>query len=163
MKTVSSEIILRPRFQLELNKPKELLLSLFEIKEKEVFLINRVDDHVFIKYKKEHVHFWSPQLHIEISEIDNLNSKLNGLFGPSPSLWTFFMFLHFGCSTLFMIFAVWAYTNNSLGKPINLQIGLMALMVLVWFLLYSFGRVGKNKGKIQMNGLYSFMKNHVQE
>lgn len=157
MQTLPNDIVLRPRFQLELPDSKEIILETFEAAEKKSFLVNRIDDHIFIKFRKELLHFWSPQLHLEINEFEKEGSKLYGLFGPNPSLWTFFMFLHFGVATIFTILSIVAYSRATLGRTYGLYIGLMVLMLLVWFSLYIFGRLGKRKGKPQMRELYGFM------
>ncbi len=159
MKALPNDIVLRPRFQIQLNEPKETALNSFENIKTEPFLVKRIDDHVFIKFNKKKAHFWSPQLHLEINEVDDDNSRLYGLFGPNPTLWTFFMFIHFGVATFFVIFGIWAYSSAALDRPYGLQIGAMIIMVVLWFVLYAFGRAGKRKGKPQMNQLYSFMSN----
>ena len=157
MKPLSNDIVLRPRFQLELSETKEELLESFEKSQVEPFLVKRLDEHVFIKFNKKNNHFWSPQLHLEIDELDEKNSKLYGVFGPNPTLWTFFMFLHFGVATLFIILGIWAYSSAALDKPYGLQLGTMGFLTVLWFVLYFFGRAGKQKGKPQMQELYRFM------
>ncbi|MDB4293175.1 GTP-binding protein [Maribacter sp.] len=157
MKPVPNAIVLRPRFQLELSENREELLKSFEKSEAEPFLVKRLDEHVFIKFNKKNNHFWSPQLHLEIDEVNKNNCKLYGVFGPNPSLWTFFMFLHFGVATLFIILGIWAYSSAALAKPYGLQLGLMGFMIVLWIVLYFFGRAGKHKGKPQMEELYRFM------
>jgi len=67
------------------------------------------------------------------------------------------MFLHFGVATLFIILGIWAYSSASLNNPYGLQLGLMGFMVVLWFVLYFFGRAGKRKGKPQMRQIYQFM------
>lgn len=163
MQPLPNDIVLRPRFQLELPTHKSVALKEFEKAEKPPFLVKRVDDHVFIKFNKNQVHFWSPQLHLEIVDVDDHNSRLHGLFGPNPTLWTFFMFLHFGVGTLFIIFGIWAYSYASLGRPYGFQLGVTILMVALWFLLYVFGRAGKHRGKPQMRTLYQFMMETLTE
>lgn len=157
MKPLANDIVLRPRFQLELSVAKEELLQSFENSQINPFLVKRLDDHVFIKFNNKNNHFWSPQLHLEIESLDEKNSKLYGVFGPNPSLWTFFMFLHFGVATIFIILGIWGYSSSSLNKPYSLQLGLMGFMTLLWFVLYFFGRAGKQKGKPQTQYLYRFM------
>ncbi len=154
-----NDIVLRPRFQLLLNSPKESILYAFEKAKKNPFLVKRMDDHIFIKFNIEHTHFWSPQLHLEIIEGEDENAcKIYGLFGPNPTLWTFFIFLHFGVGTLFTILGVWAYSNWTLDRPNGIQLASMALMVVLWITLYMAGREGKKKGKPQMHELHGFMK-----
>ncbi|MEB8330773.1 GTP-binding protein [Flavobacteriaceae bacterium KMM 6897] len=157
MKTPNSDIFLRPRFQLHLNTSKEIVLTKFEKNKKPTFLVKQIDDHIFIKFEQGLRTFWTPELHLELHEEDNSSCKIKGLFGPSPSLWTFFMFLHFGVATLFIVIGIWAYSNWALHKPFGLQMGILVILVVVWGLLYAFGRTGRKKGEPQMKELYTFM------
>ncbi len=157
MKTVRNEIVLRPRFQIELSRPKEQVLYEFQNAQVDPFLVSRLDEHIYIKYNGQNTHFWSPRLHLEITETHAETCTLYGIFGPNPTLWTFFMFLHFGVATLFIVCGVWAYSSAALHKPYGLQLGFMAVTVILWFVLYFLGRMGRHKGKPQMQGLYDFM------
>lgn len=163
MKAIPNDLVLRPRFQLNLPQSKEGLLASFEKATEKTFVVKRLDDHVFIKFNSERIHFWSPQLHLEINDTEDGNSKLYGLFGPNPTLWTFFMFLHFGVATIFIILGIWAYSSASLNRPYVLQVSLMVLMVIIWLALYAFGRAGKHKGKPQMHELYAFMQRVLKD
>lgn len=157
MNVTPNDIVLRPRFQLELSQSKEQVLDILEKSEKYPFLVKRIDEHVFIKFNIKHNHFWSPQLHLEIEEIKKDKAKLYGVFGPNPALWTFFMFLHFGVATTFILLGIWAYSNSALNKPYEIQMGSMVFLVVLWFILYAFGSAGKRKGKPQMHELYDFI------
>lgn len=160
MNMLPNEIILRPRFQLELPDSKEVILAAFESSVKKPFLVQRSDDHIFIKFNTENTSFWSPQLHLEINELqenEQKGSKLYGVFGPNPTLWTFFMFLHFGVATVFIILGIWAYSSAALDRSYGIQLGLMGFMLVLWFVLYAFGRAGRHKGKPQMHQLHNFM------
>ena len=156
MKTLPNEIVLRPRFQLKLDVTQESALDTFKDVTQSRFIIKILDNHVFIKLPQKEIHFWSPQLQLEIIE-EHGETLVYGLFGPNPTLWTFFMFLHFGLATIFVILGIWAYSSAALGRSYGLQIGLMVFSVLLWFVLYFFGRYGRKKGKPQMNDLYHFM------
>ncbi|MEM6719474.1 MAG: GTP-binding protein [Bacteroidota bacterium] len=162
--SLGEEIILRPRFRMELSEPSETILDRLEATKKtqDTFVLTRVDQHVFIRIPKAKQHFWSPQLHVEVDEIDDENCLLRGLFGPSPTVWTFFMFLHFLVACLFIGFGVWAYSNAALDKSYAIQVALMFFMVLVWFALYFGGRWGKATGKSEMYDLYDFLKRTLQ-
>lgn len=153
----TNDIALRPRFQLSLGVSKETALRELDRPSQEPFVISRSEDHVFIKFKREQQTFWSPQLHLEFWEEDELTCRLYGLYGPNPTLWTFFMFLHFGVATLFTIFAIWAYSGAVLGHPYALQLAAMVFLILLWLGLYAFGRAGKKKGKPQMTHLHEFI------
>ncbi len=156
---LSNEIILRPRFQMELEQPCSHLLGKFSEakKSQNKFIISCVDDHIFIKLPNKEQHFWSPQLHLELSESSENKCSLHGFFGPNPTVWTLFIFLHVGVGILFMVNAIWLYSNYNLGNYIKLQIGIAVVLLLAWILLYIAGAMGKKKGKPEMRELYNFM------
>lgn len=163
--SLTNEIVLRPRFKFDVNLDNEMLLKLFEETKNSQndFIVSRVDDHVFIKIPKEKQHFWSPQLHLEINKNeDKNNSTLFGLFGPNPTVWTMFMFFHFIVIGLFFGFGVWTYTNWSLGTNYSIQLFVTLLMVVVWFVLYFGGRIGKKTGTDQMYELHHFMRDTLR-
>ena len=157
--STTNTIVLRPRFKIELPYNNETVLKGFEIAKssQKEYIVNRIDDHVFIKFPKQKQHFWSPQLHLEINEVDEKSSLLHGLFGPNPTVWTFFMFLHFMVAGLFIAFSIWAYTNWALKSSYALQVSLMLFMVIVWFVLYFAGSIGKTSSKNEMLELQEFM------
>ena len=156
-----NEILLRPRFKLEIESEPEKALNTFEeVKKKQnEFVIKRIDNHVIIQFPKKKQHFWSPQLHIEIDEEGEQKSVIRGLFGPSPTVWTMFMFFHFIVGGLFIGFAVWAYSNWSLKHSYSYQAIGMVVMIVLWFVLYFAGRMGKAKGKPEIKQLCAFLEN----
>lgn len=156
---VTNDIVLRPRFKMDLNVNNETILKAFELAKtsQSDVVISRIDDHVFIKFPKEKQHFWSPQLHLEINKVDENSSQLHGLFGPNPTVWTLFMFLHFMVAGFFIAFGIWAYTNWSLKTTYAIQVSLMLLMVVIWIALYFAGSIGKSSSKNEMHKLHSFM------
>lgn len=158
--SLSNEIVLRPRFVIELKLKQQEALSLFDNAKKETsqFVIHRVDDHVFLKIPRAEQHFWSPQLHLEIREESSGKVKLHGLYGPNPTVWTLFMFIHFVAAALFIGIGIWAYSNASLGNPYRLQIVSLFLVIAFWFALYFGGRMGKSTGRKEMLALDAFMR-----
>ncbi|MDQ7917623.1 GTP-binding protein [Mesonia sp. MT50] len=156
---LSNQVVLRPRFRLELNEDPEKLLVAFKSagKSSESFVTSRVDDHVFIRFPKEKQHFWSPQLHLEIYKIEDQPTVLKGLYGPSPTVWTLFMFLHFVVGSLFIGASIWVYTNIRLERPSTWPILAMGTLFVLWFVLYFSGRLGRKVGKEEMRSLQHFM------
>lgn len=154
-----NEIVLRPRFSLKLEVLPKNVLSAFEAvaKTQSDFVISRVDDYVFIRIPKNKQHFWSPQLHLEIYKLEEQPTILRGLFGPNPTVWTLFMFLHFIIATLFVGVGIWMYTNISLKASFIFPIVSMIVLFIFWFLLYFLGRLGKEAGKKEMKMLHAFM------
>lgn len=155
--STTNEIVLRPRFRMELKHSNQAILNAFETVKSDEFKISRVDDHVFIRLPKHKQHFWSPQLHLEVNVLESDTSMLRGLFGPSPNVWTMFMFLHFFVAGMFIAFGIWSYTNWKLGTAYGIQLILMILMVCIWFGLYVAGRLGRSRGTTKMHRLHDFM------
>lgn len=164
--SITNEIVLRPRFKFKVNQDNEVILKLFENSKdnQSQFIVSRVDDHIFIKIPKVKQHFWSPQLHLEIAknETDD-HSTIYGLFGPNPTIWTMFMFLHFIVAGLFIGFSIWAYTNWSLDEDFAIQLFVTLLTIVVWFVLYFGGRIGKSTGMGQMHELHHFMRDTLRD
>ena len=161
MSDLTNEIVLRPRFRVSLRANLEQLESIFDNASTNPFLIKRMDEHIFVKFKKAETTFWTPQLHLELSSFEEGVSNIRGVFGPNPTLWTFFMFLHFGVGTVFIILGIFAYSNYSLGKDITLFLVGMFFLVVIWFTLYAFGRLGRAKGKGQMEQLKQFVRDTI--
>ncbi|MBO0343062.1 MAG: GTP-binding protein [Bacteroidota bacterium] len=161
MSDLTNEIVLRPRFRVSLKANLEQLESIFDNASANPFLVKRLDEHIFVKFKKVETTFWTPQLHLELSSFEEGVSNIRGVFGPNPTLWTFFMFLHFGVGTVFIILGIFAYSNYSLGKDITLWLVGMFFLVVIWFALYAFGRMGKSKGKGQMEQLKQFVRDTI--
>ena len=156
----NSEVFLRPRFTIDLDKNYQEIIHRFsdEFKSENCqFRGSIVDGHIFISVPKKDEHFWSPQLHLEILAKTQNTSLLKGLFGPKPQVWTLFMFIHFVIGTLFLGFGVWLYTKISLKEPIIFPVIMMVFLPLIWALLYFLGKIGKDTGKNQMQDLHDFM------
>lgn len=161
MSELTNEIVLRPRFRISLKGELEELEQVFDGVHADAFQVKRLDEHIFIKFKKKETNFWTPQLHLELSSFEKGISNIRGVFGPNPTLWTFFMFLHFGVATLFVILGIFAYSNYSLDKDITLWLVGMLFLAVIWIALYAFGRLGKSKGEPQMEQLKSFFRDTI--
>lgn len=162
MSDLTNEIVLRPRFHVSLKTDMDHLKQVFDDLKGNGFMVHRLDEHIYIKFKKADTTFWTPQLHLELSSYEEGVSNIRGVFGPNPTLWTFFMFLHFGVGTLFIILGIFAYSNHSLGKDITFMVVGMFFLFVLWFALYAFGRLGKSKGEGQMNQLKQFFRDTIK-
>lgn len=156
----NSEIFLRPRFSIQLERRKEHVLTQF----KEALNLNTtklrgtfVDDHIFISVPKKEEHFWSPQLQLELLETSDNKTTIKGLFGPKPQVWTLFMFVHFIVGISFLGFLVLLFTRISLDETIVFPIVMLLFLPLLWIFLYFLGKIGKETGKDQMKILHDFV------
>ncbi len=163
MSDLTNEIVLRPRFKIDIASDLESLSRSFDRDTHPSFALKRLDEHVYLRFRKEHTNFWSPQLHLELTSFEKGKSTIHGVFGPNPTYWTFFMFLHFGIGTLFVILGVFAYSKFSLGNDVTLWLVGMFFLVVLWFALYGLGRYGKSQGKEQMKQLNTYLEELIQD
>ncbi len=146
---------LRLRFYIDLAEEINLVRKKFEDYAEKVsrdFKISVCEDHIWLNVIGEKRQYWSPHLHIELESRDN-HTHIRGLFGPAQTLWTFFMFLHFLVAGVFIIFGMILYSNITLNQPFAMDLLVMGLMVIVWFLLYFIARQIRSNGYGQMDEL----------
>lgn len=151
-----NEIRLRLRFYKDVNENIESVRQKFEnykaTASKDCHLKTK-HNHIWMNIPEGKREYWSPHLHLELEPKENNETHIRGLFGPDPTLWTLFMFLHFMVAGIFVIFSAIAYSNWVLKQPTTMDLIVMLLMVIVWFLLYFIAKQIRHKGNGQMNEL----------
>ena len=156
----TNKIFLRPRFSIDIQKSREDLIALFQKEkgeQKKRFKLKIVDEHIFLDILPKDNHFWSPHLHLELVSEEETKTKVKGLFGPKPQVWTFFMFLHFVVATLFIGCGIWAYVGSTLEETPIFPIVMLVVLPMIWVLLYLFGRLGRDFGKKQIVQMQVFL------
>lgn len=156
----NSDIHLRPRFKMNFEESQQKLLAKFQSKVKNAdcnYCVKVIDGHIVIDIPAEENHFWSPQLHIEIEQIDENRSVVKGLFGPKPQVWTFFMFIHFAMAVAFIGFSIIAYVKWSLKSDYTSSLIVTVALPILWVIMYFLGSLGKKRGHNQMDELHRFM------
>ena len=109
-----------------------------------------------ISVKTENDDYWKPYLSLRI-EIEDEQTAIRGVFGPSNSVWTFFMFLYFLWIVLWMtFFTMWFVEKqiNSNDFPWALPASFVTLFLI--FATYFGARFGQNKAKKEMQKLRKF-------
>lgn len=152
----NNEIRLRLRFYKDVQENIDVVRQKFED-----YKVNCTEDchlktkhnHIWMNMPEKKREYWSPHLHLELEPKEDGSTHIRGLFGPEPTLWTLFMFLHFMVAGIFIIFSTIAYSNYVLKQPTGIDLFVMFLMVIVWFLLYFIARQIRFKGNGQMNEL----------
>ena len=120
------------------------------------------DTHIWFHIVGAQKQYYSPHLHLQLEEHRESGTHIRGLFGPDPTLWTLFMFLHFVVAGIFLIFGMMAYSNYSMKLPIFWNILTMGIMVGVWFMLYVVARQIRERGLDQMHELEALMEKALQ-
>lgn len=143
----------RPRFKLETDLSKEdFELNLKTELQKNTEIQGNINKEVAsIWVKTAHNEFWKPYLSLR-AENEDEKTFIRGIFGPSAAVWTFFMFLYFIFSIIFMVFiTIWFVTKqiNSQDFPWAIYLAIFALVLL---LLTFFGHKNRAEKSKNRNG-----------
>jgi hypothetical protein len=104
----------------------------------------------------EYETYWKPRLSLRI-ETEDEKTSVRGVFGPSSAVWTFFMFLYFSFSILWMVFFSMYYVEKQIRSQ-EYPWALTASFIMLGFILltYAAARFGQHKGKEEMHKLRKF-------
>ena len=154
---------LRPRFRKNTN------LSAKQISESVKTLMHSADppctatiatNHIVLGIPPEQQHYWSPQLNIEIDEQEN-GCLLRCLFGPSPNVWTMFMFFYTGVAFTGLIGLFYGLSQWTLNMaPWALLVVPFALIGEI--VLYTISKAGQKLAGEQMDFLHTCLNNLLQ-
>jgi hypothetical protein len=161
---LDKEIKLRYRFYRVSEKPITVLLENFKTLKSTIepdYKVKLQDNHIWLSIGILKREKYSPQLHVELEEMEDGKTAINGLFGPDPVLWTLFMFLHFIVAGLFIIFSLITYSKWKLNQNFNLDLIVLVLMIIFWLFLYYFARRNRKKGIPQMFELEELLDNVI--
>ena len=152
----NNEIRLRLRFYKDVTENIDVVRQKFEnykVNGAKDYQLKTKHNHIWMNMPEAKREYWSAHLHLELEPKQDGGTHIRGLFGPDPTLWTLFMFLHFMVAGIFVIFSAIAYSNYVLKQPTTMNLVLMLLMVIVWFLLYFIAKQIRFRGNDQMNEL----------
>ena len=155
---MENTIVLRPRFSQDVSKSMEEILknaSKLKNEVKENYRIKISDHHIFFFITLTKRKYYSPHLHVELTENEDKTTNIKGLFGPDQNVWTFFIFLHFIIAGIFLLFSMIAYSHWRLKQSTTLDFIIMGLMVVFWFALYFQARINRKKCQPQMHELHN--------
>lgn len=162
----SSPLIIRPRFELESPHSVEAISKYFKhlIDQTSLPYNGKVRyGYITIFPNEEEHHFWSPHLSLIVEEHEEVEdtTTIRGHFGPSPSVWTFFIFIYTVLVLAIIIIAVIGFANLSIGYPGTI---LYALPILIIALagMYVSSYLGQQKGKAQMRQIYHLFDEHLK-
>ena len=155
METQNS-LALRPTFSKDVPQSMEEILekaAQIKLEVKQDYIIKISDQHLFFFITHANRKYYSPHLHVELTENADKTTNVRGLFGPDQTVWTFFMFLHFIIAGVFLVFAMMAYSHYTLKQSTTLDFAIMGFMVVFWFALYFQARINRRKCQPQMRKL----------
>ncbi len=150
----------RPRFKMftHLN-PEEYAenLKIYLKDHQEEFFGNVNREIATISVKTSIDEYWKPQLSLRTEKDEDGQTVIRGIFGPSPSLWTFFMFLYFLWSIAWMVFITLWFVGKQIKTDeytwcLAASFGCLLLLIAT----YAASRYGQYKAKKEMAQLRRF-------
>ena len=118
--------------------------------------------HFYLKIPKEHRHVWTPQMDLEIEEVEGSQTLVRGLIGPSPTVWTKFVFIYAFSGFMVLFGIITGVPQLMLEKtPVGLYV--MGGGLLCALMGYLFATSGKQIGRMQTEILRQFWLNLVEE
>lgn len=162
---IDDTIALRPTFSKDVPQTMEAILenaAKIQAQVKDDYRIKISDHHIFFFITKAQRKYFSPHLHVELTENDNKTTNVRGLFGPDQTVWTFFMFLHFIIAGIFLVFSMMAYSHWALKQSTTFDFTIMGLMLVFWFALYFQARINRKKCQPQMHKLNDLIDRIVE-
>ena len=169
MKTIKvSAIRSRPRFKIK----TDLSISEFNTRIKNQLSLNQKKVEGFSnKYmttvwvKESFISYWTPQLRISLEfDEDEKVTIIRGLFGPRPSIWTFFIFLYSLGGSFFFISSIYLIALQSIKIPFNtLSIMGLSFGVTCILLTYIATKIGQRLAKDHIETLREFLENTLIE
>jgi amino acid permease len=158
---VDNEVRLLLRFYKDVSQNTDVILHKFQNFKQEKnpnYSLKISGTHIWIFINGVHKKYYSPHLHLEFEKRDENETHIRGLFGPDPTLWTFFMFLHFIIAGVFLIFCGILYSDYILKNSLTTDYVVLFLMFISWFLLYFIARQIRHNGNEQMHELEKLYK-----
>ncbi|MCU7613153.1 hypothetical protein N0B16_01785 [Chryseobacterium sp. GMJ5] len=149
----------RPRFKMFTHLDKESYaenLKIYLAAHKDEFSGNINKEIATICVETGYDNFWKPRLSLR-TEVEDDQTVIRGVFGPSSAVWTFFMFLYFLFSILWMTFFSMYYVEKQINSH-EYPWALPASFVMIFCIAatYAAARFGQVKAKDEMKKLRRF-------
>jgi len=161
---VVSSLQIRPRFKIESGYKKEHILQLLDSAvsgESSPVVGKVVTHHVVLNIPPEQQHYWSPQLHLEVEDYRD-GSLIRGLFGPKPTVWTFFVFIYSVIGLFGLITLTFGLSKWMLGE-VSFWLWGIPLSILASVVVYFVARTGQHLGREQMGMLKDFLDQTIAQ
>jgi hypothetical protein len=109
----------------------------------------------------EDKHYWSPHLSVSIEEhTEQKGSLLRGLYGPSPAVWTMFVFVYGIIAVAIVIALVIGFANMSIDESTTI-LWAVPLLLLLLGSMYLVSSIGQKKGHDQIEDIHHFFESCI--
>lgn len=150
----------RPRFTLDsLLSPEEFRNRLSDgLAREDARCVGKVKrDFASFAPLPEIIHYWSPHLSISYEANTDGSTNIRGLYGPSPHVWTMFVFFYAIIGFATVIITVIGLANMSIDNS-GMILWLLPVLILAFMSLYIVSYTGQRKGHDQVEDLHRFIE-----
>ncbi len=139
-----SSFRIRPRFKVLLNESKENIEKTIKAqtqKQKTKFIAQQLPGFIVLKIPETERHFWSPELSLTFEKKETA-TLIRGLYGPRPSIWSFFSFSYIGLAVFAFFAGIFGLVQVSLNMnaPILWTLPIFATLAIGIYLIAQFGQ-----------------------
>ncbi|RLD69046.1 MAG: hypothetical protein DRI95_01265 [Bacteroidetes bacterium] len=139
-----SSFRIRPQFKVIINKSKEDIENKIKdhIQKKSTkFIAQQIPGFIILKIPEPERHFWSPELSLTFEKKEN-GTLIKGLYGPKPSIWSFFSFSYIGLAVFTFFAFIFGSVQLSLDQeaPIFWSLSIFVSIALGIYLIAQFGQ-----------------------
>lgn len=164
--TTIDHIRSRPRFKIYTHVSREdyiIYLKYFLNERTEKFHGNINQEVSLITVRSEEDYYWKPNLSLRTEfDADENKTVIRGIFGPTSSVWTFFMFLNFIFGIMWMVgITIWYVEKQIKSNDFPWAFTFSILMLVCLALTFAAARIGKWKAKKEMQQLREFAEESI--
>ena len=156
----------RPKFEMRSSKTVEEIITVVKEKLKDNthnLHGQAMQDHITIRVNRSHCHYWSPQLSILMfREPDEVTTKIVGVYGPMPNVWTLFTFTYLAVGVLSVFISIIGFSQRALNLDAKILYALPILAIIA-IGMYIFSQMGQKLGAAQTYAIHYFFEEAIGE
>lgn len=156
----------RPKFEMKSQMTPEKIITV--VKDRLKHNVHHLEgqamhDHISIWVEKSQRHYWSPQLSILLSkEPEDAETKIIGVYGPMPNVWTLFAVVYLAIFVLSIFIAIIGFSQKALGYESKV-LWLLPVFAIVAVGMYTFSQFGQKLGAAQTYAIHYFFEEAIGE
>lgn len=122
-----------------------------------------MQDHITIRVNQSQRHFWSPQLSVIMyRESTDDATRLVGVYGPMPNVWTLFTMIYLAVAFLSVFISIIGFSQRALGNDAKILYAL-PLLATIAIGMYIFSQMGQKLAAAQTYAMHYFFQEALGE
>ncbi len=131
------------------------------IKKKKEVAGSTLENHAYLKIPDHDKHYWSPEFHVTVEKREK-GALIRGVVGPSPRVWTMFMFFYSAAVVFFFLGTSMGVSQWMLGMDAP-WLWSIPVCILLYLVILGAAKFGQYRGKKQMIRLWRFLDHAIDD